>query len=69
MVLVAVAGNSGDENPNTNNVGSTYDADLDGLWSPLEVRNALQTTANDLGGAGHDNLYGYGLVDAQAALN
>lgn len=32
-----------------------------------EVRNALNATAEDLGSAGRDNAYGYGLVKARAA--
>lgn len=32
-----------------------------------EVRSRLQHTADDLGAAGKDNLYGYGLVDAEEA--
>jgi subtilisin family serine protease len=37
--------------------------------TPLEVRTALQANAEDLGPDGHDNHYGYGLVDAEAVLN
>ena len=33
-----------------------------------QVRNILQTTAIDLGTAGRDNGYGYGLIDAEAAI-
>jgi PKD repeat protein len=33
-----------------------------------QIRTALQTTAEDLGPAGRDNAYGYGLVRAQNAL-
>ena len=33
-----------------------------------QVRNALQTTAKDLGDAGFDTTYGYGLVDAGQAV-
>lgn len=36
--------------------------------SPDEVRAALQGTAKDLGSAGRDDTYGWGLVDASAAL-
>jgi len=46
-------------------VQSAYDADADGVWDPAEIRAALQVTADDLGAAGHDNFYGYGLVDAE----
>lgn len=40
-----------------------------GVTGPDEVRNVLQTTAKDLGTTGRDNYYGYGLVDAYAALS
>ena len=37
--------------------------------TPDEIRSALQETAEDLGEPGWDDIYGYGLVDAYAALN
>ncbi len=41
-------------------------------WDPtltnVEIRNALTATAQDLGTAGRDVYYGYGLVQARAAL-
>lgn len=41
-------------------------------WDPtltnVEIRNALTATAQDLGAAGKDVYYGYGLVQARAAL-
>ena len=37
--------------------------------TPDEVRSALQETADDLGAAGRDNSYGYGLVNAKNALS
>jgi subtilisin len=38
-------------------------------WSSQEVTNVLIGTADDLGATGKDNLYGYGILDAnQAAL-
>src|SRR5665647_2869233 len=41
----------------------------DGGWTSAEVTNVLIGTADDLGATGKDNLYGYGIVDAdQAAL-
>lgn len=36
-------------------------------WTNVQVRSQLQNTADDLGAAGKDNLYGYGLVDADQA--
>jgi len=36
-------------------------------WTNAQVRTQLQDTADDLGPAGKDNLYGYGLVDADEA--
>lgn len=44
------------------------DADLDGSCSPSEVQDRLQVTATDLGIAGPDGLYGYGLVNAYQAI-
>jgi serine protease AprX len=37
--------------------------------TPLQVKNILGYTAVDLGNAGKDNYHGWGLVDAQAAVN
>jgi serine protease len=37
-------------------------------WSNAQIRDALQKTAQDLGAAGKDNSYGYGLVQAKSAL-
>ena len=36
-------------------------------WNSSQVRQQLRDTADDLGAAGRDNLYGYGLVDADEA--
>lgn len=36
--------------------------------TPDDVRAALESTADDLGNVGHDDLYGWGLVNASAAL-
>lgn len=52
----------------TTPISSAYDANLNGVWEPSEVQNKLQTTAKDLGGSGYDLLYGWGLVDAAAAV-
>lgn len=38
-----------------------------GVTDPAQVRARLQGTADDLGSTGPDQLYGYGLVDAQEA--
>lgn len=45
-----------------------YDANLNGAWDPSEVQQKLQDRATDLGAAGFDNLYGYGLVNAFNAV-
>ncbi len=37
-------------------------------WTNAQIRQALQATAEDLGSAGRDSTYGYGLVRAKAAL-
>jgi subtilisin family serine protease len=49
-------------------VPSTYDADSDGFWDPVEVRAVLQETADDLGDSGFDVYYGYGLVDSEESV-
>lgn len=36
--------------------------------TPDQIRSALQDTAEDLGASGRDDTYGWGLIDAQAAL-
>jgi serine protease len=36
-------------------------------WTNVEIREALQQSAEDLGAAGRDNAYGYGLVKAYEA--
>jgi serine protease len=38
-------------------------------WSNQQVRDALAATAEDLGSAGRDNSYGWGLIRAKAALD
>jgi len=40
----------------------------DSTLTPDQVRNVLQSTAEDLGAAGRDNTFGWGLIDARAAL-
>ncbi|MFC1964940.1 S8 family serine peptidase, partial [Chloroflexota bacterium] len=37
-------------------------------WTPAQVRHALEYTATDKGASSHDNLYGWGLIDALSAL-
>jgi subtilisin family serine protease len=37
-------------------------------WTPAQVKQAIESTAIDEGAGGHDNLYGWGLIDALAAL-
>jgi serine protease len=37
-------------------------------WTPDQIRQALIATAEDLGDPGRDDYFGYGLVDAAAAL-
>ncbi|MBI2919062.1 MAG: S8 family peptidase [Chloroflexi bacterium] len=44
-----------------------FDLDGNGTYSAAEVRAALKATADDLGAAGLDTWYGYGLVDAAEA--
>jgi len=39
------------------------------VWSNAQIRNAMTSTAEDLGAAGRDNSYGFGLVRAKAALD
>ena len=39
-----------------------------GMESPEDVREALTSTAMDLGETGRDSIYGYGIVDPAAAL-
>lgn len=48
-------------------VGS-YDTNGNSMWDPEEVRARLIDTADDLGSVGHDNFYGYGLVDAEESV-
>jgi thermitase len=37
-------------------------------WSPAEVRSRIESTARDLGTPGKDPIYGYGVINAQAAV-
>ncbi|MFZ5759008.1 MAG: S8 family peptidase [Thermodesulfobacteriota bacterium] len=45
------------------------DVNNDGVISNVDLRQQLQNSARDLGAAGHDPIYGFGLVDAAAALS
>jgi subtilisin family serine protease len=45
-----------------------YNADNDGVWQPAEVRAKLIARAQDLGPAGFDSAYGYGMVRADLAV-
>ncbi|HUT85004.1 MAG TPA: S8 family peptidase [Thermodesulfobacteriota bacterium] len=38
-------------------------------YTPAQVRNALQSSAQDLGATGWDSSFGWGLIDANASLN
>jgi len=38
-------------------------------WTNVEIREAMRETAIDLGGTGHDIIFGYGLVQAAEALD
>lgn len=38
-------------------------------WSSLQVEEALESTATDLGDSGCDDIYGYGLLNAAVALS
>jgi serine protease len=41
----------------------------DTTWTNQQIRDALAATAQDLGAAGRDNAYGWGLIQAKAALD
>jgi serine protease len=55
--------------PHVAGVAALVIAKAGGSMSPSDVRAVLQNTAQDLGATGWDQYYGYGLVDANAALN
>ncbi|MFH1218021.1 MAG: S8 family serine peptidase [Pseudomonadota bacterium] len=44
------------------------DVNKDGVTNNLDVRQQLQKSAQDLGEAGQDNVFGFGLVNVEAAL-
>jgi hypothetical protein len=39
-----------------------------GIMSPAAIESAIERTATDLGTAGRDSEYGFGLVNARAAV-
>ena len=39
------------------------------LWTNVQIRGALEATARDIGTAGRDNFFGWGIVQAKAALD
>lgn len=47
---------------------AVYDSNCNSKWDPDEVQRKLQDRASDLGTAGFDNLYGWGLVNAYSAV-
>ncbi|MDG6244785.1 MAG: S8 family serine peptidase [Methanolobus sp.] len=49
--------------------GTSYDLNNNGQWDPAELRARLHSTATDLGETGKDDYYGYGLVNALAAVS
>jgi subtilisin len=48
-------------------VDPNFDANKNEKWEGNEVRAKLQATADDLGTAGRDNWYGFGIVDTDEA--
>jgi len=48
--------------------GNHYDVNKDGNVNHEDIRMQLQLTAKDLGEVGKDEIYGYGLIDAQSAV-
>ncbi|MEK7373994.1 MAG: S8 family peptidase [Thermodesulfobacteriota bacterium] len=51
-----------------NTAVGAYDLDGDYAWDPNEVKNKLEATAENLGLTVPNNLYGFGLVDAEKAV-
>lgn len=78
--MISGTGNIGNENNYTDSFGGTSAAcpQVAGVAALMlslrpdltesEVRNILYSTAHDLGATGKDDTFGYGLVDAYAAL-
>lgn len=54
--------------PHVSGVAALLMAARHGNITPAQVRTALQSTAQDLGTTGRDDYYGYGLINADAAL-
>ncbi|MFC2072848.1 FG-GAP-like repeat-containing protein, partial [Chloroflexota bacterium] len=38
-------------------------------WTPVQVKSVLESTATDKGTIGHDNIYGWGLINASGAIS
>ena len=55
--------------PHVSGVAALIFAAADNAITPTEVRTILFNSAQDLGAAGRDQYYGYGLVDADAAMD
>ncbi len=51
-----------------NRVVGAYDTNSNNKWDPNEIQTRLQSTATDLGAPAYDNFYGWGLVNAFAAV-
>ena len=49
-------------------IPAAADLNQDGVWSRGEVRNYLQLTTDDLGAAGRDVFFGYGLADTEEVV-
>lgn len=49
-------------------ISPAYDSNRDGRWQPSEVKKVLTDSATDLGAAGKDNEYGYGLLNINKML-
>lgn len=54
--------------PHVSGVAALLVAARHGQITPAQVRSAMENSAQDLGATGRDDLYGFGLVDASAAL-
>ncbi|WP_328287503.1 PKD domain-containing protein [Methanolobus vulcani] len=50
-------------------IPSEYDTNNNNEWEPAEISQRLYDTSDDIGAEGWDEEYGWGLLDAYAALN